>query len=191
MPESNSPVLRFNTQAAWDAWLLENHLASAGVWLQFAKKDSGLPSITYADALETALCYGWIDGQKKSLDESFWLQKFTPRGKRSIWSKVNREKAEALIRSGQMKPAGLQQVDLAKQDGRWQAAYDSQSSAIVPDDLQAELDRNPQAKDFFLTLDSRNRYAILFRIQTAKKPETRRQRIEKFVKMLENHETLY
>ncbi|HET9223725.1 MAG TPA: YdeI/OmpD-associated family protein, partial [Roseiflexaceae bacterium] len=138
-----------------------------------------------------ALCYGWIDGQKKSHDEASWLQKFTPRGAKSIWSKVNREKALSLIESGQMQPAGLAAVESAKQDGRWEAAYDSQSAAGVPDDLQAELDRNPTAKAFFSTLNSRNRYAILFRIQTAKKAETRAKRIQEFVGMLERHEKLY
>ena len=185
------PVILFAQQRDWAAWLGDNHTLSRGIWLQLAKKASGTQSITYAEALDVALCYGWIDGQKKSYDESSWLQKFTPRGAKSIWSKVNREKALALLDSGQMQPAGLAEVESARQDGRWDAAYDSQGTATVPDDLQAELDRNPAAKAFFATLNSRNRYAILFRIQTAKKAETRAKRIREFVGMLERHELLY
>jgi uncharacterized protein YdeI (YjbR/CyaY-like superfamily) len=185
------PTLLFAQPQDWRAWLDEHHASSSGIWLRLAKKASGIQSITYPEALEVALCYGWIDGQKKSFDESTWLQKFTPRGAKSIWSKVNREKALALIESGQMQPAGLAAVESARKDGRWEAAYDSQSVAGVPDDLQAELDRNPAAKAFFATLNSRNRYAILFRIQTAKKAETRARRIQEFVGMLERHETLY
>jgi uncharacterized protein YdeI (YjbR/CyaY-like superfamily) len=138
-----------------------------------------------------ALCYGWIDGQKNSYDEDSWLQKFTPRGAKSVWSKINREKVAALTASGQMQPSGLRAVELAKQDGRWDAAYDSQSNATVPEDFQAALDASPQAKSFFATLNSVNRYAILFRIQTAKKAETRLKRIEQFIGMLERNEKLY
>ena len=147
--------------------------------------------MSYAEALEVALCYGWIDGQKKSYDEATWLQKFTPRGHRSIWSKINREKAEELIRNGQMKPAGLQAIKRAKQNGRWEAAYDSPSQASVPDDFQAALDKNSTAKAFFAALNRQNRYAILFRLQTAKKAETRTKRIEQFIRMLAKHEKLY
>ena len=185
------PVIMFEQQKDWAAWLDKNHATSPGVWLRLAKKASGIPSVNYDEALAVALCYGWIDGQKKSYDESSWLQKFTPRGVKSIWSKVNREKVQQLIESGQMKPAGLAAVERAKQDGRWDAAYDSQSRASVPSDFQAELDRNAKAKAFFATLNSTNRYAILFRIQTAKKAETRAKRIEQFIRMLENHEKLY
>jgi len=181
----------FEQQKDWAAWLDKNHATSPGVWLKLAKKASGIASVNYDEALGVALCYGWIDGQKKSYDESSWLQKFTPRGVKSIWSKVNREKVQQLIESGQMKPAGLEAVERAKQDGRWDAAYDSQSRASVPSDFQAELDRNAKAKAFFATLNSTNRYAILFRIQTAKKAETRAKRIEQFIRMLENHEKLY
>ena len=152
---------------------------------------SGLSSVSYAEAVETALCYGWIDGQAKSFDASSWLQKFTPRRAKSIWSKINREKAEALIRRGQMKPAGLAAIERARQDGRWDAAYDGQRTASVPDDFQSELDKNEQAQAFFATLDSRNRYAILFRLQTAKKAETRVRRIEQFIQMLAKQEKLY
>src|SRR5258706_7902096 len=168
----NLPVILFEQQQDWAAWLEQNHAVSSGAWLRLAKKASGLQSVSYAEALEVALCYGWIDGQKNSYDESSWLQKFTPRGAKSVWSKINREKALALIESGQMKPAGLKAIESAKQDGRWDAAYDSQSKATVPDDFQAALDQNSKAKAFFDTLKKYNRYAILFRIQTAKKAET-------------------
>jgi uncharacterized protein YdeI (YjbR/CyaY-like superfamily) len=159
--------------------------------LQIAKKTGKLKTVTYAEAVEVALCYGWIDGQGKGLDESAYLQKFTPRGPRSIWSKINRTKAEALIKSGRMQPAGRAAIDRAKKNGQWDAAYDSHRTAAVPADLQAVLDQNSKAKAFFATLDSANRYAILFRLQTAKKPETRARRLEQFVRMLENHEKLY
>ena len=189
--QGDLPVILFEQQKDWAEWLDKHHGSAAGLWLRLAKKDSGIQSITYQEALEVALCYGWIDGQKKSYDESSWLQKFTPRGAKSIWSKINREKAERLIESGQMKPAGLKTVEAAKQDGRWEAAYDSFSSATVPDDFQAELDKNGEAKAFFETLNRQNRYAILFRIQTAKKAETRAKRIRQFIEMLEKKEKLY
>jgi uncharacterized protein YdeI (YjbR/CyaY-like superfamily) len=185
------PVVLFEVQKEWAAWLKKNHGKSAGLWLRLAKKASDIKSLSYSEALEVALCYGWIDGQKKSYDEESWLQKFTPRGKRSIWSKINREKASALIESGKMGPAGLKAIENAKEDGRWDAAYDSHSTATVPDDLQAALDRNAKAKAFFATLNSQNRYAILFRIQTAKKAETRAKRIQQFVEMLARNEKLY
>lgn len=183
--------LSFESQEDWSAWLDENHAASAGVWLRIAKTASGVESVSYAEALEEALRFGWIDGQKKSLDESAWLQKFTPRGERSLWSRVNREKAEKLIRGGRMKPAGLQAVERAKQNGRWEAAYNSPGRASVPVDFQAALEANPAAKAFFATLNSANRYAILWRLQTAKKPETRAKRIEHFIGMLERNEKLH
>jgi len=185
------PVLEFARQEDWGDWLDSNHAASAGLWIKVAKKASGKASVSYAEALDVALCYGWIDGQKKSHDASSWLQKFTRRGSRSIWSKVNREKALALIAGGQMKPAGLAEVERARQDGRWEGAYDSQRTATVPDDFQAELDRNAEAKAFFATLKNHNRYAILFRLQTAKKAETRARRMEQIISMLERNETFY
>lgn len=185
------PVMLFEQPQDWAVWLAENHDTSAGVWLQFAKKASGIASVTYDEALEVALCYGWIDSQKKSCDETSWLQKFTRRGPKSIWSKINREKAQKLIESGQMQPTGLKAVESAQQDGRWAAAYDPQSTVIIPADFQAELDKNPEAKDFFATLESRNRYAILHRIYTAKKAETRARRIQQFVEMLARREKLY
>jgi uncharacterized protein YdeI (YjbR/CyaY-like superfamily) len=185
------PVMRFAGQEDWEDWLEQNHAVSTGIWLQLAKKASGFASVSYAEAVESALCYGWIDGQAKSLDDSFYLQKYTPRRPKSMWSKINRERAEQLIRSGRMKPAGLQAVEKAKADGRWEAAYDSPSQAGVPPDLQSALDRNPPAQAFFDTLDSRNRYAILQRLMTARKAETRARRIEQFIRMLENQEKLY
>jgi uncharacterized protein YdeI (YjbR/CyaY-like superfamily) len=185
------PILLFAKPKDWEVWLKANHAHSSGLWLRLAKKNSGVESLTYAEALDIALCYGWIDGQKKSYDDATWLQKFTPRGTRSIWSKINREKAEGLIKSKRMKPAGLKAIESAKQDGRWDAAYDSQSKVTVPDDFQAALDQNAKAKAFFATLKSANRYAILFRIHTAKKAETRSRRIQQFIEMLENHETIH
>ena len=184
-------TLPFPKQKDWADWLRKNHAKSSGVWLKLAKKNSGIQSVSYAEALETALCYGWIDGQKKSYDESFWLQKFTPRGAKSIWSKINKAKAGELIKSGRMKPAGLNAVERAKQDGRWDAAYDSPSVSTVPPDFQARLNKSAKAKAFFATLNSANRYAILFRIQTAKKAETRARKIEQFIEMLERKEKLH
>ncbi|HEX8699215.1 MAG TPA: YdeI/OmpD-associated family protein [Myxococcaceae bacterium] len=185
------PIVEFPHQKGWAAWLGKNHGKSAGVWLRMFKKDSGLPSVNYAEALEVALCYGWIDGLKRSDSATAWLQKFTPRGKRSTWSKINREKALALIESGKMKPAGLAEIERAKADGRWDQAYDSPKAATVPEDLQAALNANTRAKAFFATLNSANRYAILYRVQTAKKAETRAKRIQQFIQMLEKHEKLH
>jgi uncharacterized protein YdeI (YjbR/CyaY-like superfamily) len=181
----------FASQALWAAWLDTNHETSAGVWLQLARKGAAARSVTYAEAVEAALCYGWIDGQKRALDASAWLQRFAPRSPSSIWSRVNREKAEALIRAGRMHAAGLAAVARAKRNGRWQGAYDSPSRASVPDDLRTALDGNDRASAFFATLDARNRYAILFRVQTAKKPETRARRVRDFTAMLARREKLY
>jgi uncharacterized protein YdeI (YjbR/CyaY-like superfamily) len=185
------PIMSFATQQDWEAWLAEHCADPTGIWLKFAKKGAGVLSISYAEALEGALCYGWIDGQKAAFDEQYWLQKFTPRRAKSIWSQINCDKATALIESGRIQPTGLRQVELAKADGRWDAAYVGQSKATVPDDLQQALDENPQARDFFLSLNRVNRYAILFRVQTAKKAETRAARIQKFVDMLEKGEMLH
>ena len=183
--------LPFASKKKWADWLAKQHDKSAGVWLKLAKKGSEIPSVTYDEALEVALCYGWIDGQKKGFDDKFWLQKFTPRGPKSIWSKINTEKAEKLIKSGEMKLAGLSAIELAKQDGRWDAAYESQKNISVPDDFQAALDKNAKAKAFFTTLNSVNRYAILFRIHNVKRAETRTRRIQQFMEMLERGEKLY
>jgi uncharacterized protein YdeI (YjbR/CyaY-like superfamily) len=184
-------VRHFERQKDWANWLAENHSSSPGVWLQLAKKGADIQSVSYDEAIEVALCFGWIDGHKKTYSEQFWLQKFTRRSDNSIWSKNNKDKALALIKEGKMKPAGLQEVDRAKSDGRWDAAYDSASKATVPSDFQSALDSNTRAKNFFETLDGRNRYAILFRIQTAKKAETRAKKIAQFVQMLERHEKVH
>lgn len=185
------PILPFVSQKKWADWLAKQHDKSTGVWLKLAKKDSRIPSVTYDEALDVALCYGWIDGQKKGFDDKYWLQKFTPRGPKSIWSKINTEKAEKLIKSGEMKPAGLKAVEAARQDGRWDAAYASQKNISVPEDFQAALDTNKKAKAFFATLNSVNRYAILFRIQTARKAETRAKRIQQFIEILDKNEKIY
>jgi uncharacterized protein YdeI (YjbR/CyaY-like superfamily) len=184
-------TLTFADAGAWGTWLAANHASSPGVWLKIAKKGGDEPSVTYAEALEASLAWGWIDGQKGALDDAWWLQRFTPRGPRSPWSKINRDKALALIASGAMKPAGLAEVERAKRDGRWDAAYASQSRAVVPPDLAAALAANRRAAGFFDTLEARNRYAILYRVDTAKKPETRARRIATFVAMLERHEKLH
>jgi uncharacterized protein YdeI (YjbR/CyaY-like superfamily) len=181
----------FATQKEWNAWLKKNYRKSTGQWLRLAKKESALKLVTYAEALEIALCYGWIDGQKRGESDEAWLQRFLPRTGKSIWSKINRKKALALIESGRMKAAGLEVVEAAKQDGRWKAAYDSPKGAKVPEDFQEALDANLQAKEFFAGLDGANRYALLFRIQTVKKAETRARKIREFVAMLERCERIH
>lgn len=194
-PQSKSstelPIHYFERQLDWTAWLNENHTSSPGVWLQLAKKGADAPSVSYDEAIEMALCFGWIDGQKRTYNDQFWLQKFTRRSEKSVWSKINRDKALALIEAKKMKPAGLKEIERAKLDGRWDVAYDSSSKATVPSDFQSALDGNARAKAFFGTLDSRNRYAVLFRIQTAKHAETRAKRISQFVLMLERHEKVH
>ena len=177
--------------ASWTRWLKRHHATAAGVWLRIAKKDSGIASIDHPAALEEALCYGWIDGQRKSEDAQYFLQRFTPRTKRSIWSQINRTKVLKLIDEGRMQPAGLVEIERAKADGRWDAAYEAASVATVPPDLQAALDANKKAAKFFATLDARNRYSVLFRTQGAKKPETRARRIAQFVEMLAKGEKIY
>jgi uncharacterized protein YdeI (YjbR/CyaY-like superfamily) len=189
--DTESAVRLFKNQSAWSAWLEKNHRISAGIWLRLAKNNSGLQSVSYAEALETALCYGWIDGQKRPESEQAWLQKFCPRSAKSIWSKINREKALGLIEGGRMTPAGHNAIEQAKSNGRWESAYDSPSRATVPEDFQAALNANPRANAFFKNLDRANRYAILFRIQTGKKPETRTRNIQKFITMLERGEKIH
>ena len=189
--KQDPPILSFTSREVWEQWLGEQHATSSGLWLKIAKKESGIATVCYADTLEVAICYGWIDGQKGAFDGEYWLQRFTPRASRSKWSKVNREKAVALIEAGRMGPAGYREVERAKEDGRWDAAYDAQSSATVSDDLRRELEKNDRARDFFASLDSRNRYTILYRVQDAKKPEARARRTEKYVAMLSEQEKLY
>jgi uncharacterized protein YdeI (YjbR/CyaY-like superfamily) len=185
------PVRLFKHPKAWEAWLVKHSNSSAGLWLRLAKRSATLQSVTYHEALEVALCHGWIDGQKKSYDEETWLQRFTPRGPKSIWSKINRTKALGLIEGGRMLAAGFAAIASAQESGRWDTAYDSHRTAVPPDDFQEALDKSIKAKAFFATLNSQNRYAILFRLQTVKKVETRQKRIAQFIAMLEKRETLY
>jgi uncharacterized protein YdeI (YjbR/CyaY-like superfamily) len=185
------PIISFGSQHEWEEWLAENHATSSGLWLKIAKKGSGIQTVSHAEALDVALCYGWIDGQRDKLDADFFLQRFTPRTSRSRWSKINCGKATKLIEHGQMKGAGLREVERARADGRWDAAYEGQSTATVPDDLQRELELNNRARAFFSTLDSRNRYAILYRLQDARNPETRARRLKKFVEMLNEGQKIY
>ncbi|MFG3044524.1 YdeI family protein [Streptomyces sp. NPDC048241] len=177
-------IVAFESAEAFETWLGENHAASPGIWLKLRKKGAGIVALDYAQALDVALCHGWIDGQKGKFDDEWWLQRFTPRTPRSRWSKVNRDKVAALTEQGRMRPPGQAEVDRAKADGRWEAAYAGSRTATVPDDLAAALTADPAAAEFFETLDRQNRYAILYRVQDAKKPETRARRIEKFVAML-------
>ena len=185
------PTLPFASAAAWEAWLEDHHAESKGVWIKMAKMDAGIESVRYPEVLDSALCFGWIDGRRDALDERYFLQRFTPRRPRSRWSRINRDKAERLIAEGRMRPAGLAEVEQAKADGRWEAAYEGQRSITVPEDLQRELDARPDAKAFFAGLTSQNRYAILYRLQDAKRPETRARRLAQFVAMLEAGETIY
>jgi uncharacterized protein YdeI (YjbR/CyaY-like superfamily) len=191
MPADSLPVVSFEDTNAWDAWLTAHATDSPGLWLKIAKKGSAGRSISYSDALDVALCHGWIDGQKGRLDDEYWLQRFTPRKPGSKWSKINTERAAALIESGRMRPAGLREVERAQGDGRWEQAYESQSRVTVPEDLARALAANQRARAFFATLDSTNRYAILYRIGTAKRPETRAKRIDAFVAMLSEHKKIY
>jgi uncharacterized protein YdeI (YjbR/CyaY-like superfamily) len=185
------PTLAFPSQADFERWLDEHHAESDGIWLKLAKKGSGIASVVYSEAVGVALCHGWIDGQVKALDADWYLQRFTPRRARSRWSQINRDKVAALTAAGRMRPAGLAEVQRAKADGRWDAAYAGPASIGVPDDLQAALDANDAARAFFATLTGSNRYAILYRIHDAKRPETRARRIERFVAMLAEGQTLH
>ena len=184
------PILEVPDQAAWRRWLQFNHDAAAGVWLKFAKKGSPVKTVTYGEAVEEALCFGWIDGQARRLDEHFYLQRFTPRRRRSVWSQINRQKATRLIAEGRMAPAGLAQVEAAQADGRWENAYQSQSEATVPEDLQQALDENPQAKQFFETLTGSTRYAFLFRLHQVRTPAKRAERIAGYIQLLSAGKTL-
>jgi len=184
-------ILLFATPAELEAWLEDHHAEPEGIWLKIAKKGGAETSVTYAEALQLALCFGWIDSQKRGFDESHFLQRFTPRRPRGRWSKINREKAEALLATGQVRPPGMAEIEAAKADGRWEAAYEGQRTATVPPDLQRELDANPAAAEFFAGLDGANRYAILYRLDDAKRPETRERRLRKFVAMLERGEKIH
>jgi uncharacterized protein YdeI (YjbR/CyaY-like superfamily) len=185
------PVMFFGEQQSLENWLENNHDTSPGIRLQIAKKNSGVVTVSYDEALESALCYGWVDSQKEKFDEKMWVQRFTPRGAKSIWSKVNKDKAELLITNGRMKPSGFKAIEVAKKNGQWDKAYESQSIASLPEDFAIELERNVKAKAFYDTLDRQNKYSFLFRIHNAKKPETRAKRIQQFVTMLEKGEKIY
>ncbi|MDR6569046.1 Uncharacterized conserved protein YdeI, YjbR/CyaY-like superfamily, DUF1801 family [Chitinophaga ginsengisegetis] len=185
------PELFFETQQQWEKWLAKHHTQEDGVWLRMYKKDSKIPSINYAQALEEALCYGWIDGMAKSVDETSYIQKFTPRRPKSIWSERNTKHIARLTAEGKMKPAGIRQVELAKADGRWEKAYATQSEATIPDDFMAALKKNKKAAAFFETLNKQNKFAIYFRLQNAKKPETRAKRIVDFIAKLERQEKFH
>jgi uncharacterized protein YdeI (YjbR/CyaY-like superfamily) len=187
----NLPIISFASPAEWDAWLTENHAKSNGVWLQIFKKDSGRQTISYAEALDEALCHGWIDGQRKSYDAASWLQRFTPRRPKSIWSKINTGHVARLHKSKKMKPAGLEAVAAAKSDGRWAAAYDSPGKVVIPKDFLNQLGKNKKAKAFFGTLNKINLYSITWRLQTARKPETRERRMKAILAMLARGEKFH
>jgi uncharacterized protein YdeI (YjbR/CyaY-like superfamily) len=188
---TDQPTLLFADDAAWELWLAENYAKSDGVWLQFAKKDTGYTSVNYAQALDVALCYGWIDGQSRKFDDIYYLQKFTPRRARSMWSQINREKVAKLLAEGRMREPGRREIDRAKADGRWDAAYPSPSDITVPDDFAAALEANPAAKAFWETLNKTGRYPFLIQTITAKKHETRANRLAKFIAMLNEGKKLY
>lgn len=185
------PLLSFATPRHLASWLKENHATSSGIWMRIARKGAAEKSVTYAEALDEALCFGWIDGQKGTVDATSWKQRFTPRGPRSIWSQINRDKALALIEAGRMQNSGHAAIALARQDGRWDAAYSGQRTAEVPPDLAVALDANPKAQRFFSELDRANRYAILFRLHHSKRPETRARKIAEFVAMLARGEKIH
>jgi uncharacterized protein YdeI (YjbR/CyaY-like superfamily) len=184
-------TIHFESVAALRSWLEANHETSPGIWVQMAKKGTGRATITWDDLVDEGLCFGWIDGQRGALDETYFVQRFTPRTKRSKWSKINTDRVARLIKAKRMRPAGLRQVELAKADGRWDAAYEGSKVAEVPDDLQAALDASPAAAEAFAGLDRTNRYAILYRIGAVKRPETRARKIGEFVAMLERGDTVH
>ncbi|WP_342315703.1 YdeI/OmpD-associated family protein [Lysobacter sp. FW306-1B-D06B] len=184
------PIKLFKTEAAWEKWLAA-HRDAPGAWLKIAKKDQGVTSVTYAQALDVALCHGWIDGLKRACDEQYFLQRFTPRRSKSLWSKINVGKVAKLVADGRMQPAGLREVDAAKADGRWAAAYHAASGMECPPELAAALKKNAKARRFFESLDGANRYAFCWRVHTAKKPETKAARVEKFVGMMERGEKIH
>ena len=185
------PQIPFASGADWEAWLEENHAVSDGVWIKMGKKAAGVESVGHPEVLEIALCFGWIDSRRETLDERWYLQRYTPRRRRSRWSRINRDTVERLTAEGRMRPAGLAEVERAKADGRWDAAYEGQANSTVPEDLQRELDARPEAKASFSELNSQNRYAILYRLHEAKRPETRARRLAKFVDMLEKGERIH
>jgi uncharacterized protein YdeI (YjbR/CyaY-like superfamily) len=185
------PAKTFASAKAWQTWLARNHNTSSGVWLMLAKKNAEKPTVTYAEALDVALCYGWIDGQKQGHDEQYWLQKFGPRKANSIWSKRNIEHTERLIKEGKMQPTGLKAIDAAKVNGSWEKAYDAQSTMTLPEDFLKALRRNKKANAFFKTLNRANLFSIAFRLQTAKKEETKQKRIKTIIEMLEREQKFH
>jgi uncharacterized protein YdeI (YjbR/CyaY-like superfamily) len=189
--KDDRPTMEFASAADFESWLAAEHKASTGIWLKIAKKASGIDSVDYSQALDVALCYGWIDGQKSRVDDTYWLQRFCPRTATSRWSQVNRQRVDKLIAEDRMRPAGLAEVERAKADGRWDAAYASPRNSTVPEDLRQALDADPEASEFFATLDSRNRFSVLYRIGDAKRPATRAARIAKYVAMLHDHEKIH
>jgi uncharacterized protein YdeI (YjbR/CyaY-like superfamily) len=189
--EDGHPILPFASEDLWREWLVKHHELSQGVWLKIAKKESGIPSVSYSQALDVALCFGWIDGQKNKLDETSWLQRFTPRRARSVWSSINRERVAVLLEKELMVAAGLREVERAKADGRWDSAYQGQRTAEIPEDLAEELATNQKAADFFSALDRANRYAILYRLGQAKRPETRARKLQQFLEMLKKGDKLH
>lgn len=189
--QQSLPVKEFASAEAWQTWLAKNYETSNGIWLMLAKKNAGKPTVSYAEALDAALCYGWIDGQKNSYDEQYWLQKFGPRKANSIWSKKNIEHTQRLIKEGKMKPAGLKAIEAAKANGNWKAAYDVQSQMMIPEDFLKALYKNKRATAFFKTLNRTNIFSIAFRLQTAKKEETKQKRIKQIIEMLEREEKFH
>jgi len=191
MIHDNYPVKTFKNAAGFETWLSKNHRKSDGLWMKIAKAHSGIKSIAFADALDTALCYGWIDGMRRGLDEQYYVQKFTPRRSKSVWSVINRNKVAQLIKDGRMKAAGLAAIEEAKKNGQWERAYHSPANIGVPEDLQKALDKNKKAKAFFSKLSSQNRFAILYRLHQAKREETKKKKLQEYVKMLEEGKTIY
>ena len=189
--QQSLPTKKFASAKAWETWLAKNYNKSNGVWLMFSKKNADKPTVTYAEALDVTLCYGWIDGQKNSYDEQYWMQKFVPRQAKSIWSKKNIEHTERLIKEGRMQPAGLKAIEAAKANGTWKKAYDAQSEMMIPEDFLKALRKNKKANAFFKTLNRTNLFSIAFRLQTAKKEETRQKRITKIIDMLEREEKFH
>jgi uncharacterized protein YdeI (YjbR/CyaY-like superfamily) len=180
----NLPVVPFASQAEWESWLEEKHSSSAGLWLKIAKKASGLPTVAFGEAIDVALCYGWIDGQRRGYDDVWYLQRFTPRRPRSRWSEINQERVRLLTEQGRMRPAGIAEVERAKEDGRWDEAYASPSKMQVPDDLQRALNDELSVADAYAALKSADRYSILYHLHHTKTPEARARIIEEFVKGL-------
>lgn len=187
----DQPIIPFASQQLWEQWLEQNHLEANGVWIRFYKKNSGIASVTYPEAVDSALCYGWIDAQLKSIDELSYKQHYTPRRPKSIWSKRNIEHIARLTLEGRIKPAGLKQVEAAKADGRWAAAYDSPQNMILPEDFESKLAKNKTASAFYESLNKTNKYAICWRIQTAKRPETKEKRMKEILEMLERGEKFH